>query len=224
MHRKMNTSQNTEQQLTEAATVILTREQAGRLQIYLLQRSSKSGFMAGNYVFPGGILDPEDRNINVFLTHSDLDIRAIAARLGGDLTAEQALTFGVAAIRETLEEAGVFLARHTEELDEKIQHACRLRLTANLTKDWFAKLVTGSGWRLSLTALSRWSHWITPKLMKHRFDTRFFLADMPADQQCRPDSRETVQGLWISPEEGLAGRRGGIVVKICNLRHRRVLV
>ena len=188
------------QNITEAATVILTRERAGRLQIYLLKRSAKSGFMAGNYVFPGGRLDPEDRDIDLFESHSDLDLSAIATRLGGDLPAEKALAFCAAAIRETLEEAGVFLAHHKENLDQKMEQVGSLRLTANLTKDWFAKLVAGTGWRLSLTALSRWSHWITPELMKRRFDTRFFLADMPADQCCQPDSRETVKGLWISPE------------------------
>ena len=199
------------QNITEAATVILTRERAGRLQIYLLKRSAKSGFMAGNYVFPGGTLDPEDRDIDLFESHSDLDLSAIATRLGGDLPAEKALAFCAAAIRETLEEAGVFLAHHKENLDQKMEQVGSLRLTANLTKDWFAKLVAGTGWRLSLTALSRWSHWITPELMKRRFDTRFFLADMPADQCCQPDSRETVKGLWISPEEGLAGNMDGTI-------------
>ena len=207
----MNTVLNIEQNITEAATVILTRERAGRLQIYLLKRSAKSGFMAGNYVFPGGTLDPEDRDINLFESHSDLDLSAIATRLGGDLPAEKALAFCVAAIRETLEEAGVFLAHHKENLAEKMEQVVNLRLAANLTKDWFAKLVAGTGWRLTLTALSRWSHWITPELMKRRFDTRFFLADMPADQCCQPDSRETVQGLWISPEEGLAGNMDGTI-------------
>ena len=207
----MNTNPNTDQNVAEAATVILTREQAGKLQIYLLKRSSKSGFMAGNYVFPGGTLDPEDRDINLFKTHSDLDLNGIATRLGGDLTAEKALIFCVAAIRETLEEAGVFIARNEENLKEEMEQVCSLRLTANLTKDWFAKLVAGAQWRLTLTALSRWSHWITPEQMKRRFDTRFFLADMPADQYCQPDSRETVQGLWISPEEGLADNIDGTI-------------
>jgi len=197
------------QNITEAATVILTRQRAGRLQIYLLKRSAKSGFMAGNYVFPGGTLefmagnyvfpggtlDPEDRDIDLFESHSDLDLSAIATRLGGDLPPEKALAFCVAAIRETLEEAGVFLAHHKENLDQKMEQVGSLRLTANLTKD----------------ALSRWSHWITPELMKRRFDTRFFLADMPADQYCQPDSRETVKGLWISPEEGLAGNMDGTI-------------
>ena len=209
--RSMNTNQNTEQKIAEAATVILARERAGRFQVYLLKRSSKSGFMAGNYVFPGGTLDTEDRDINLFKTHSDLDLNGIATRFGGDLTAEKALTFCVAAIRETLEEAGVFLACNDNNFAEKLEKACRLRLAANLSKDWFVKLVADAKWRLTLTALSRWSHWVTPELMKHRFDTRFFLASMPADQHCRPDSRETVQGLWISPEEGLAGNMDGTI-------------
>ena len=209
--RSMNTNQNTEQKIAEAATVILARERAGRFQVYLLKRSSKSGFMAGNYVFPGGTLDTEDRDINLFKTHSDLDLNGIATRFGGDLTAEKALTFCVAAIRETLEEAGVFLACNDNNFAEKLEKACRLRLAANLSKDWFVKLVADAKWRLTLTALSRWSHWVTPELMKHRFDTRFFLASMPADQHCRPDSRETVQGLWISPEDGLAGNMDGTI-------------
>ena len=207
----MKPSQHMEHHISEAATVILTRERAGRLQVYLLKRNVKSGFMAGNYVFPGGTLDPEDRNIDLFESHSDLDPGAIATRLGGDLPAEKALAFCVAAIRETLEESGVFLAHHKENLDEKMAQVGSLRLTAHLTKDWFAKLVAGSGWRLTLTALSRWSHWITPEQMKRRFDTRFFLADMPAGQSCQPDARETVQGLWTSPEEGLAGNMDGTI-------------
>ncbi len=49
-----------------------------------------------------------------------------------------------------------------ENLKEEMEQVCSLRLTANLTKDWFAKLVADAQWRLTLTALSRWSHWITP--------------------------------------------------------------
>ena len=195
----------------EAATVILAREQAGRVQIYLLKRSAKSGFMAGNFVFPGGTLDSEDRNVHLFQAHSDLNLAGIASRLGGELPAAKTLTYCVAAIRETLEEAGVFLAHNEKIRHDKLEEACSLRLETNLPKNWFARLVAGTGWRLSLTALAPWSHWITPELMKRRFDTRFFIADMPADQLCQPDTRETVQGVWISPEEGLAGNLDGTI-------------
>ena len=46
-----------------AATVNLVRERAGDLQVYLLRRSAQSGFMGGFYVFPGGAVDPEDRDL-----------------------------------------------------------------------------------------------------------------------------------------------------------------
>jgi 8-oxo-dGTP pyrophosphatase MutT (NUDIX family) len=195
--------------ITEAATMILTREQAGRIQFYLLKRSAKSGFMPGNFVFPGGTIDAEDRDVDLFQTHSDLTPDEIASRFGGNLTASRALAYCVAAIRETLEEAGVLLACQEENRGRKLAEACQLRMSDDLAKDWFARLVSDTGWRLALTALSPWSHWITPELMKRRFDTRFFIADMPADQHCRPDSRETVQGIWISPQEGLEGNLGG---------------
>ena len=60
-----------------AATVILTRQHAGELQVYLLKRTVNSGFMAGNYVFPGGLVDSEDQNVRVLKAHVDLDLDGI---------------------------------------------------------------------------------------------------------------------------------------------------
>ena len=205
----MNPHRHTDQNVAEAATVILTRERAGGLQVYLLQRNPNSGFMGGHYVFPGGVLEPEDYHTRLFQAHSDLDLEALDRRLGGGLTSARALAFCVAAIRETLEEAGVFLARNEDCFEEQVIELSRLRLTGKLPKGWLVSLVRGTRWRLTLTALSHWSHWITPVLMKRRFDTRFFLAEMPADQICRPDLRETVHGLWESPERALTGNLVG---------------
>ena len=165
--------------------------------------------MAGNFVFPGGTVDDEDRQFNFFKQHSDLGPAEICRHLGGDLPIEEALAYGVAAIRETLEEAGVFFADNDENYKTNLLRARNLRLSASLTKDWFVNLVADEGWRLSISSLSRWSHWMTPELMKRRFDTRFFIATMPSGQFCQPDSRETVQGLWTTPEEGLEGNLAG---------------
>ena len=106
----MTPRQKRDLKIAEAATVILTRERAGRLQVYLLKRSSQSSFMAGNFVFPGGTLDEEDRNYSLFKNHTDLHLKGVSARFGGDLAPQQMLAYCVAAIRETLEDAGVFLA------------------------------------------------------------------------------------------------------------------
>jgi len=192
-----------------AATVILTRQHADELQVYLLKRSVNSGFMAGNYVFPGGIVDPEDQNVKVWKAHVDLDLDGIDHYLGGGLTVTESLAYGIAVIRETFEEAGVFLALKPDNNSEDLKWICKMRLSGKLIKGWFLKFVASGGWILALSALSRWSHWITPELMKRRYDTRFFVASLPPGQHCQPDSRETTHGIWISPEKGLAGNLAG---------------
>ena len=69
-----------------AATVILAREYQDELQVYLLKRHARSGFMAGNYVFAGGILDPEDRKFALWKDHLDMDPADLSSRLGGGLS------------------------------------------------------------------------------------------------------------------------------------------
>jgi len=165
--------------------------------------------MAGNYVFPGGMVDAEDRNFQLWKNCVDLDRDEIARHLGGMLSTEDALAFSVAAIRETFEEAGVFLARRQEPSVENLERICKLRLDLNLPKNWLKALALSDRWILAISELYRWSHWVTPEQMRRRFDTRFFLATMPIDQVCQPDTRETTHGLWISPQEGLAGNLSG---------------
>jgi len=205
----MNTHNAESPKIAPAATVILTREQAGELQVYLLKRSPKSGFMAGNFVFPGGTVDSDDKQFDIFNNHCDLAPNEMATRFGPDLSEEQALAYCVAAVRETLEEAGIFLAHRNDAAAADLERICSLRLASDLEKDWFVRLVENESWCLALSTLSRWSHWVTPVLMKRRFDTRFFQAEIPAGQSCRPDARETVQGLWLSPMEALAGNMSG---------------
>ena len=192
-----------------AATVILTRQHAGKLEVYLLKRSVTSGFMAGNYVFPGGVLDPDDRKTEFWRAHVDLDANGLDHFLGGGLSATEGLAHGIAAIRETFEEAGVLLALKSGLKSEDLKWIRTKRLTGNLHQGWLMKFAASEGWNLALSALSRWSHWITPELMKRRYDTRFFVASLPDGQQCQPDSRETTHGIWVSPEKGLAGNQAG---------------
>jgi len=204
-----NASDTDSPETTAAATVILVREQADTLQVYLLKRSPKSAFMAGNFVFPGGTVDDNDRRFTLFSNRCDLTPADLANRFGPDLSFEEALTFCVAAVRETLEEAGIFLAKNNDASTAELEHISNLRLGADLAPDWFANLMENEPWSLSLSTLYCWNHWITPVLMRRRFDTRFFLAAMPAGQTCRPDARETVQGLWVNPMQGLAGNLTG---------------
>ena len=199
---------NTPAKPRHASTVILIREVGEELQIYLLKRNLKSRFMAGNYVFPGGTVDRQDRNTDFWKSHVDMDLKSICRQLGGDLSDEEALSYGVTAIRETFEEAGVFLARRKKQNKGDIKKLCSLRMSSGLSKGWLEELVD-DGWILELSRIGRWAHWITPELLPQRYDTRFFMVFMPSGQECAPDLIEVTHGIWINPEKGLAGNFKG---------------
>ena len=49
-------------------------------------------------------------------------------------------------------------------------------------------------------SLVKFSRWITPRQVKIRFDTHFYLAPAPAGAEPRPDGAETVDLGWFTPE------------------------
>ena len=194
-----------------AATIILVRPAGAEFEVYLLKRSTQSKFMGGLYVFPGGMVDETDRNRAKWQKNVDLDSADVEKGLGGDLDVDEALAYGIAAIRETFEEAGVLLATRNGFDDGLLAKAIDRREMEAHHPGWFHALVIEQHWCLELKRLYRWAHWITPKAMKHQFDTRFYVAALPADQTCRPDARETTQGVWMRPMDALvANAAGGI--------------
>ena len=52
-------------------------------------------------------------------------------------------------------------------------------------------------------SLVEFSRWITPRQVKIRFDTRFYLAPAPGDAEPRPDGGETVDLGWFTPRGAL---------------------
>ncbi len=123
----------------QAATVILLRGGAERLEVLLVRRTPQARFMGGVWVFPGGAVD--------------------AGEGDGD-EAHRA-----AAIRELREEAAIEL----EGPD----------------------------------GLVKFSRWITPAQVRIRFDTHFFLASLPPEQEPQVDGQEVVDLGWFTPEAAL---------------------
>ncbi|VEN74981.1 conserved hypothetical protein [Candidatus Desulfarcum epimagneticum] len=191
-----------------AATTIFVREKQGKLQTYLLKRNEKSGFMAGKYVFPGGGLDPEDRDSDFWLRRLDMPPEKISERFGGDLSPGEAVAYCVAAVRENFEEAGAFrgslgaLAGDWEALE-------KARMSGGLSRGWLKKRAAPLSGLPDLSPLFRWSRWITPERMPRRYDTRFFITLVSGDETFSPDLNEAVRGIWIEPENGLSGNLNG---------------
>ena len=107
------------------------------------------------------------------------------ALAGGDA----ATAFRVAAIRETWEECGILLAEKGA--------------TANAEGD-FAAMLAERGLVPSVQALGHFAHWITPVEVPKRFDTHFFIAAAPEDQNALHDGHEAVDSVWIRPADALA--------------------
>lgn len=57
--------------------------------------------------------------------------------------------------------------------------------------------------------LVEFSRWITPAEVKIRFDTRFFVAELPEGQEARVDGDECVDLRWIAPAAALAAHGSG---------------
>jgi 8-oxo-dGTP pyrophosphatase MutT (NUDIX family) len=84
----------------KAATVLLLRDAPAGLEVFMVQRSRRSGFLPNAWVFPGGRVDDGD----------SVSPDAVAGSLAiPGLDDAEARRHGVAAVRETHEETGVFL-------------------------------------------------------------------------------------------------------------------
>src|SRR6478609_12170520 len=87
-----------------SATVVMLRDGAQGLEVFLLKRHGLSDVLGGAYVFPGGKVDREDAE---WLDRLDEPPASLHGRLGEpELSVDDAATLYVAAVREAFEETG----------------------------------------------------------------------------------------------------------------------
>jgi 8-oxo-dGTP pyrophosphatase MutT (NUDIX family) len=200
----------------DAATVMIVRPAQGAipgLEVALLRRSLSASFVGGAYVFPGGAIDPSDRNPRwgESLVHG-LSDRTASALLGLE---EHGLSFWIAAARESFEESGILLAVSAEthewlsatELDSDTLSDARVAVH-NGTLD-FAEFLWERNLVIDATRLRAWSRWVTPIGSHRRFDTRFLVAEAPPWAEPRHDGSETIESEWSTPNHALERFRAG---------------
>jgi len=193
----------------EAATVLPLRQADGGFEVLMVRRHPRSVFVPECYVFPGGILDDDDRD-----PAWEERCRGLtgdgARRILADAPAETALASFVAGIRETFEETGILLACDTagELLSGgrlpsglSLPEARRLLLENRLS---FFSLLAGEDLFLATDRLHYVAHWITPEGLPYRYDVRFFLAEVPRGGEVDVDVNELTGHVWITPSEALA--------------------
>jgi 8-oxo-dGTP pyrophosphatase MutT (NUDIX family) len=188
----------------DAATVVMLRDAAHGLEVFMLRRHGQSDVLGGAYVFPGGKIDAEDREL---ITQLDQPVAALHAALGEPATdAGLAASCYVAALREAFEESGVLFA-HGASADQVVQATALLRAGHG-----FAEVLRQLDLRLDTHSVLPWSRWITPKMASvssKRFDTRFFVAAFPAAQTARHDDVEATESAWLAPRAALEQYRDG---------------
>ena len=64
-------------------------------------------------------------------------------------------------------------------------------------------LLDRRGLVLRADLLRPWAHWITPEVEPRRYDTRFFVAALPAGQDTRDVGGEADATMWLTPREAL---------------------
>ncbi len=77
-----------------------------------------------------------------------------------------------------------------------------------------------AGVRLTGAAPLPFSRWITPRQVKVRFDTWFFVAEAPPGAEPECDGAECVDHRWIRPADALAaGRRDELMLVFPTIKH-----
>ena len=193
----------------DAATVVLLRDAPTGLEVLLQRRHAQMANMAGMYVFPGGKLDDADREpaSAALLDQPTAHLHTALGESGTD--AATAAGLHIAALREALEECGLLLA---EPLGgTSAVNATRARAMLREGQP-FAQVLGALQLRLQTRQLAPWSRWVTPlapTMGTRRFDTRFFVAQAPADQTALHDNEETTDSVWLAPRAALEQYRDG---------------
>ncbi len=145
----------------------------------MARRGAGARFMGGAWVFPGGVVDESDG--------SDTARAALDACHGEDVA------WRAAALRELVEEAGVWFGPTTYSLrpDER-PHGL----------DVYRRAVE-AGHPLGAAAMAWFSNWVTPTSVPVRFDARFYVAVTDAGVDGVADGREMDAVAWIDPGEAL---------------------
>ena len=169
-----------------ASTVCAVRQNGDRLEVLMVKRGPTAKFMANAWVFPGGVLDPEDS-------------LAEAVALTG---VDDALAPWVsAAARELCEETGIWVTTEGAWVASGFARALR-NATVN-------EHLAASGRRWAGASFSWFTTWVTPTIVPMRFEARFFAVELPLGIDPDPDPEEIADAEWIHPRDAVKRAESG---------------
>jgi 8-oxo-dGTP pyrophosphatase MutT (NUDIX family) len=172
------------------------RDGAAGLEVWLLTRVTQMAFAGGMAVFPGGRVDAADADLP-FAAGAE---ERTASRLGAEPDEARALLGG--AVRETFEETGVLLTAPPADLS-----GARADVEAGRVS--FGDLLRANQLSVDAEALHLWGRWVTPVGEARRYDTRFFVAGMPAGVEAQDVTSESSSAGWFGVGDALERAQRG---------------
>ncbi|NOJ78579.1 MBL fold metallo-hydrolase [Myxococcus xanthus] len=167
-----------------SSVALLYRRAGEGVEVFWVKRGKALRFAGGFYAFPGGKLDAADADVPV-------------AGASGEEAALRS-----AAARELFEETGVLVAHGAEALSAAKVASLRKALLDE-TLGWGA-LLRAEGLSLNADDFRAAGRWVTPPALPVRFDTRFYLVEMPAHARAEWWPGELTEGAWVTPADALA--------------------
>ncbi|MDT5046374.1 MAG: hypothetical protein QOG75_2227 [Mycobacterium sp.] len=186
-----------------AATVMLVRDTADGIAVFLMRRHAAMEFAAGVMVFPGGGVDDRDRNAEIAWTGPPPSWWA--QRFGIETDLAEALL--CAAARETFEECGVLFAGPADDPggivgDASVYRESRLALADRTLS--FADFLRLENLVLRADLLRPWANWVTPEAERtRRYDTYFFVGALPQGQRADGDNTESDRAEWTTAQAAI---------------------
>ncbi|MDN6430104.1 NUDIX hydrolase [Corynebacterium flavescens] len=194
-----------------AVTVLLLRDSAEGLEVWVQERVSTMKTYPGHAVFPGGGVDPRDFPPRMWDSGEQWAGRSVvsmARRMGVTKYKVHALVF--AAARELFEESGTLLAIRDDGIisDASRYHRERELLEAHVIS--FTEFLANNGMRVDADMLLPWARWAGEDRGQW-FDTFFFLGVLPEGQEPDGNTMEADDAGWFRPGLIMDGWRAGLV-------------
>lgn len=173
----------------DAATLVIIDRVMGTPRVLMGRRRLDQVFMPGKYVFPGGRVDESDRTIQSADELLAIEVSKLLLDMKGHPSPGRARALGMAAVRETFEEAGVVIGAPATSTQ-----TCAVESW----NDFFA-----CGYLPKLSSLRLFARAITPPGRPRRYDTRFFCisADEISHEVDTSDDGELSGLHWLTIEE-----------------------
>lgn len=146
----------------------------------MVRRAREASFMGGARVFPGGAVDAADSG----------EVAAAVVHWSGD---NEERPWRAAALRELAEEAGIFIGSGV--VDMAGGDIYRTLADASIVLDGDSLLYV--------------ANWVTPTRLPKRFDTRFYIVEVPVDTVAHSDRVEVFDPIWVTPADALAAADEG---------------